>query len=167
MQYLDIPGITGESVSDVNPNWNQKIQMHNFHYGVQQKTTQAVGSGLVAAGASMTPITFTKQMDKSTPYLFFKLCSGEPIPTMTIRVSQAGSAGGVYEVETIVLQNVIVTGYSTSGSRGDGALPTEYISLAVGGVNETYDWQVNGMSKGKVSHGFNFQTGVGSAAGGI
>src|SRR5579862_9880957 len=106
MQYLDIPGITGESVSDVNPNWNQKIQISNFHYGVNQRAALKTGSGLISAGASMTPITFTKQMDKSTPFIFNKLCSGEPIPKLTFRVSQAGGAEGVYEVETIVCTNV-------------------------------------------------------------
>jgi len=167
MHYLDIPGIAGESVHDTQTNWNQKIQVSNFHYGVQQQASMATGSGLVAAGASLTPITFTKQMDKSTPFIFYKLCSGEPIALMTLRVSQAGGQEGVYEIETIVLNNVIVTGYSTSGARGEGALPTEYISMAVGAINETYDYRENGVSKGKVSHGFDFQKGVGSAAGGL
>jgi type VI secretion system Hcp family effector len=101
MQYLDIPGIPGESLHDTNQNWNNKIQINHFTYDISQRASLGTGSGLVASGASMSHLSFTKTMDKSTPMLWFKLCSGEPIPKVIFRKTQAGGVEGVYEIHTL------------------------------------------------------------------
>ena|SRR5579884_2450177 len=161
MLYLDIPGIPGESSHDANQNWNNKIQVSGWNYDVSQKATQSVGSGLVAGGASMSHVSFTKTMDKSTAPLWFKLCSGEPIPKVTFRVSQAGGQEGVYEIHTLECENVLVTHYSTSGQRGDGGMPTENWSISVAKVTEIYDDRVQGVKKSTITNGFDFAQGVG------
>lgn len=161
MQYLDIPGIPGESTHDQNPDWNNKIQISHFSYDVSQRANLGTGTGLVAAGASMSHITFSKTMDKSTPFLWSKLCSGEPIPKVTFRISQAGGQEGVYEIHTLECEQVLVTNYSTSGARGDGGMPSENWSFSVAKVNEIYDDRVQGVRKQKVNYGFDFAQGVG------
>src|ERR1035438_5252200 len=133
--YLDVVGILGESISPKVPNWNQKIDDNSMGYDVSQKTSLEAGSGLVSGGAIFGPMQITKVMDKSTPHLWAKLCKGEPIPTVTIRVSRPGAdplgaAGGLFEAENYILQNVVVTSYHTSGSPGPGGLPMESWSLA-------------------------------------
>jgi type VI secretion system secreted protein Hcp len=140
--YLDVVGIAGESLSPV-PNWKDKIDDNSMGYDVSQKTSLEAGSGLVASGAIFGPMQISKVMDKSTPLLWSKLCAGEPIHTVTIRVSRPGAnplgpAGGLFEAEKYILENVIVTSYHTSGSPGPGGLPMESWSLAFTAITEVY-----------------------------
>jgi type VI protein secretion system component Hcp len=140
--YLDVVGVAGESMSAV-PNWNQKIDDHSMGYDVSQKTSLDVGSGLAASGAIFGPMQISKVMDKSTPLLWSKLCAGEPITMVTIRVSRPGAnplgpAGGLFEAEKYILENVFVTSYHTSGSPGPGGLPVESWSLAFTAITELY-----------------------------
>ena len=103
--YLDVVGITGESINLKVPNWNQKIDDNTMGYDVSQKTSLEAGSGLIAGGAIFSPMQISKVMDRSTPYLWAKLCAGEPIATVTIRVSRTGGASGLYEAEKYILEN--------------------------------------------------------------
>jgi type VI secretion system Hcp family effector len=140
--FLDVLTVAGESQSPVG-NWNQKIDQQSMGYDVSQKTSLDAGSGLVASGAVFSPMQVTKVMDKSTPILWAKLCAGEPITTVTIRVSRPGAdphgaAGGLFEAENYIMQNVIVTSYHTSGSPGPGGLPLESWSLAFTAITENY-----------------------------
>jgi type VI secretion system secreted protein Hcp len=107
-------------------------------YDVSQKTSLEAGSGLIAGGAIFGPMQISKVMDKSTPLLWAKLCAGEPISTVTIRVSRSGGAAGPFEAEKYILENVIVTSYHTSGSPGPGGLPMESWSLAFTAITEVY-----------------------------
>src|ERR1035438_2108261 len=141
--YLDVVGILGESINPKVPNWNQKIDDNSMGYDVSQKTSLEAGSGLIASGAIFGPMQISKVMDKSTPLLFSKLCAGEPITMVTIRVSRPGAnplgpAGGLFEAEKYILENVMVTSYHTSGSPGPGGLPMESWSLAFTAITEVY-----------------------------
>jgi type VI protein secretion system component Hcp len=65
---------------------------------------------------------------------------------VTIRISRPGAAaltsgtaaGGLFEAESYILQNVIVTSYHTSGAPGPGGLPMESWSLAFTAITENY-----------------------------
>src|ERR1700730_9576277 len=112
-QLLDIPSIQGESTS-TNQTWNKKIQIDTFQYDVSQKASIQTGSGLVAGGASLSHISITKPMDISSPFLFFHLCSGQPIDQVTFRLTRAGGTEGVYEYLTVSCKDVLVSSYHTS-----------------------------------------------------
>lgn len=140
--YMDIAEIPGESRSP-NPDWKEKIELQSMGYDVQQRTSLEAGSGLIASGSVFGSMQLTKAMDKSTPLLFGKLAGGEPISTVTIRVSRPGGSGtgpqgGLFEAETYILNNVIVTAYHTSGEPGPGGLPLESWTLAFTAINEIY-----------------------------
>ena len=140
--YLDIQGIEGESQSPVT-NWNKKIDVASMGYDISQRTSQEAGSGLISSGAIFSALQISKVMDKSTPLLWGKLCGGEPIDSVILRVSRPGAnstgpAGGLFEAETYTLTNVIVTSYHTSGSPGPGGLPMESWSLAFTKMDEKY-----------------------------
>jgi type VI protein secretion system component Hcp len=140
--YLDVTSVGGESQSPVG-NWNTKIDEQSMGYDVSQKTSLEAGSGLVSSGAIFGPMQISKVMDKSSPILWAKLCAGEPIPSVTIRVSRPGAdplgpAGGLFEAENYIMQNVLVTAYHTSGAPGPGGLPMESWSLAFTAITENY-----------------------------
>ena len=140
--YLDVTSIEGESKSPV-PNWNKKIDNNSMGYDVSQRTSLEAGSGLISGGAIFGPMQISKVMDKSTPLLWAKLCGGEPIDLVVIRVSRPGAnaigpAGGLFEAENYSMKNVIVTSYHTSGTPGPGGLPMENWSLAFTAITENY-----------------------------
>jgi type VI secretion system Hcp family effector len=140
--YLDITGIPGESKSP-NANWNQKIEVLSAGYDLNQNASAQAGSGMIAAAVSFNPMHLTKAMDKSTPLLFGKLAGGEPIATVTLRVSRPGGSatgpqGGLFEAETYTMQNVIVTSYHTTGTPGPGGLPMESWTLAFTSMTENF-----------------------------
>lgn len=149
--YLDIPGIAGESQSP-NANWNNKIEIYDMSYHVSSPTTAQAGTGTVAAPSTFGDMSFTKQLDKSTPPLFGKVPTGDPIPVCYIRVSRpggstAGSSDGLFEAETYTLKNVYVKSYQTSGSPGPGGLPLENWTVAFTSINEVYQTVEAGTGK--------------------
>ena len=160
--YLDIPGIPGESAPNAsNPNWQNKIDVKNWSTSVTLDTSMEVGTGLVSSGSRAGHFHFTKTMDKSTPLLFANLCSGDIIPKITIRETQAGAQGGTFEGETYVLENVIVSHYTTSGSQGMGGMPEEHWSFAYTKRTDTYQTtDEQGNKAAAVTVGFDFAQGV-------
>jgi type VI secretion system secreted protein Hcp len=140
--YLDVqkPRIDGESQSP-NQDWNAKIEIQHMHYSISQDTSLQTGTGLVSSGAKVSHVDISKVMDKSTPMLWFYLCSGQPLDMMTIRVSRPGAAGpngGLFEAESYIMENVIVSSYSTSGSPGAGSMPSESWTFSFTKITEKY-----------------------------
>jgi type VI secretion system secreted protein Hcp len=141
-QYLDIPGIPGESQSP-NPNWNAKIELDTMSYGISQATTKKGSGGLLVSKAKFDNLHITKSMDKSTPALLGQLAGSKPIPLVTVRVSRAGANtggayAGLYEAESYALKNVRFVSYHTSGQPGVTGLPGESWTLSFSGITETY-----------------------------
>jgi type VI secretion system Hcp family effector len=146
MMLLDITGIAGESES-TNATWKGKIQLESMGYDVSQRTSNSTGTGLVSGGAMVGAMQISKQMDKSTPFLFLNLAQGQPIQVCYIRVIRSGQAtgssatspnGGLYEAETYTLSNAIISNYSTSGALGPGGLPLESWSISFSKIVENY-----------------------------
>ena len=140
--FLDITSIEGESRSQVAA-WDKKIDQQTMSYDVSQRTSLEVGSGLIAGGAVFAPMSIRKTMDKSTPLLWAKLCAGEPIDMVIIRISRPGATkqaitGGLFEAENYAMKNVIVTSYHTSGLPGLGGLPTEDWLFSFTSIVEQY-----------------------------
>lgn len=167
--FMDIPGIMGESDGaspggGTNQEWHQKIQIETMGYDISQRTTQSAGTGLASGGATVGSMHITKVMDKSTPFLFYHLCSAEPLQKVTIRVVQAGAKdqtyGGLYEAETYTMQNVIISSYHTSGALSPSGLPLESWSLAFVGISEQYRDLEQGTPKGAVMATFDFGKGT-------
>jgi type VI secretion system Hcp family effector len=137
--YLDVvnPKIEGESSSTVTSDWNKKILIESMDFSVSQQASKS-NTGLVASGSQVGPLSIRKQMDKSTPQLFYHLASGTPLDTVLVRVSRTGTTGGPFEAETYVLENALVSSYHTSGIPGTGGLPEETWSLSFTKITERY-----------------------------
>lgn len=158
--YLDIASIPGESQSP-NANWSNKIEIQHWTYDVSLDHSMEAGTGVVASGARVGYMSFTKQMDVSTPLLFAQLCAGKTLTDAYIRVSQPGPSGP-YEAETYHMQWVVVSHYSTSGMPGSGNMPQEHWQLAFIAITETYQDVKDGALAAATTNGFNFGTGTGS-----
>jgi len=90
LYLLGIKGIPGES-----------LNYEHRNIGFTQPGQLQTGAALAAGGVSVQDVTFTKYLDKSSPLILEKCCTGE----------------------------FVEEGYSTSGHPGDAGIPMETITI--------------------------------------
>src|SRR5262245_28742776 len=113
--FLKVDGISGESTDEKHKDW---IEILSFTHGMNQPSSAASGTGgRSGARVSMSDFSVTKVADKSSPHLAQACCDGRHIKEVKIECCLAGSDKHTYMVYT--MENVIVSGFQPSGSRGD------------------------------------------------
>lgn len=120
--FLKIEGVDGESTDAKHKG---QIEIDSFSWGVSNSGSMAAGGGGGAGKASFSDLHFTKTVDKSSPKLMEAVATGEHLRSVDLVVRKAG--GEQLEYYKIELQDVVISGYSTTGSSGEA--PTESISL--------------------------------------
>jgi type VI secretion system secreted protein Hcp len=108
---LEIEGIKGESTDAKHKDW---IEVLSFSWGASNSS--AAGSGGGAGKASFQDMHFTMKVDKASPKLMLACATGQPIPTVKFIVSRADAATGeTTDYYTVILSNVLVSSYKSSG----------------------------------------------------
>ncbi len=131
--YLALDGIKGSSTDD---KFKDQIELGSFQWGAGIGVGSPRGGDRTTSEPSVSEITGTKQVDKSSELLFKKLLMGETIAKGTISFVVA-SKGESVAYASLELTNVIVSGFSMS-SGGD--MISESLSL-----NFTkFDWMFTG-----------------------
>lgn len=120
--FLELDGVPGSSTDSA---FKDQIELSSFQWGAGIGVGSARGGDRTTSEPSVSEITATKQLDKASELLFKKLLKGDTMPKGTINFV-AASKGESVAYATLVLEDVIVSGYSQS-SGGD--FPTESISL--------------------------------------
>lgn len=118
--FLKIDGIDGESTDDKHKN---EIDIESWSWGVSPTSPSAAGRA--TSRPCVSPISFTKLLDKATPQLMVNAASGMVIPKATLTARKAGE--GQQEFLKIELANVLVSSYQAAGSSA-GA-PVEQFAL--------------------------------------
>lgn len=131
--FLELDGIKGSSTDD---KFKEMIELNSFQWGAGIGVGSPRGGDRTSSEPSVSEITGTKQVDKSSELLFKKLLMGETIKKGTVSFVVA-SKGESVAYASLELTDVIISGFSQS-SGGD--LITESISL-----NFTkFDWMFTG-----------------------
>ena len=122
--FLKIEGVEGESTDAKHKG---QIEIDSFSWGVSNSGSMAAGGGGGggAGKASFSDLHFTKTVDKSSPKLMEAVATGEHLRSVDLVVRKAG--GDQLEYYKVTLQDVLISGYSTTGSSGEA--PSESISL--------------------------------------
>ncbi|HXE55727.1 MAG TPA: type VI secretion system tube protein Hcp [Tepidisphaeraceae bacterium] len=111
------------------------IQLNSFQWGVGRGISSPTGgsSDREASAPSVSEITITKTMDKTSPLLLKEALVGQGVSEVDIflvdtarALGKAGTPGQPVTYAEYVLSNVMISGYSVS-SGGDR--PTESLSL--------------------------------------
>ncbi len=118
---LELDGIKGES-NDAKH--KETIEILSFSWGLSQTALRGGGGG--AGKASFSDLSFTKQLDKSSPVLFEKCCTGQHIKKATLFVRKAG--GEQEEYLKLTMSECLVSSYQIGGSDGGGT-PGDQFSL--------------------------------------
>ncbi|MFC0206668.1 Hcp family type VI secretion system effector [Novosphingobium soli] len=135
--FLKIDSVKGSSTDS---KFSEQIELQSFQWGAGLGVGSPRGGDRTTSEPSVSEITATKVLDKSSEGLFKALLKGDPIGKGTISFV-AASKGESVAFATLELEDIIVSGYSMSSGGQD--LPSESISL-----NFTkFDWSFTGRDK--------------------
>ena len=110
--FLKIDGIDGESTDDKHKG---EIAIESWSWGASSTTT---AGGARAGKACVSPMSFTKVVDKASPLLMANTVSGMVIPNAILIGRKAGKEQQEYL--KIELKNVLVSSYQAAGSNASG-----------------------------------------------
>jgi len=155
--FLKIDGIPGESHSDKH---KDEIDVLAWSWGVSQTGNMHAGGGGGAGRANIQDISFTKNLDKSSPKLFKACSEGAHIQKMVLSANKAG--GKQMEYLKITLTDCLVSSVSTGGSGGQESF-TENVTVNFSKVEMTYSQQdAKGAEAGKVAFSYDVKKNVAS-----
>ena len=154
--FIKIDGIEGESNDSKHKN---EIEVLSYSFGVSQAITGTVSSTGTFTGqrADLSPLSFTKQLDKSSPKLKVACASGEHVKSAVLTLCRAG--GDKQPYMEYKLTDVLVSGVRAGGaSHGEGGVPIEEVSLHYGKIEWKYTViGLDGKPAGNVSAGWNLK----------
>ena len=127
--FLKIDGVEGESTDSRHKG---EIEIESWSWGVTQSTSGAGGSR--AGKPCVSPMSFSKPVDKATPPLMANAVSGMVIPKAILIGRKAGK--DQQEYLKLELKNVMVTSYQTGGSNT--SLPVDQFSLNFASMTVEY-----------------------------
>ncbi|MEH3106679.1 MAG: type VI secretion system tube protein Hcp [Sphingomonas fennica] len=139
--YLKLDKCPGSSTDAA---FKDQIELNSFQWGAGLGVGSPRGGDRSTSEASVSEITGTKKLDKSSEHLFKNLLLGEVLPKGVISFT-AASKGTSFAYATLELEDVIVSGYSMS-SGGD--FPVESISLNFA----KFDWAFSGRDDKQVGN---------------
>ena len=153
--YLKFGSIKGSVTTKGHEEW---LNVQSFQFGVARGIATPVGNAKnrEASAPSLSEVTFTKEMDQSSPYLFNEGCVGKGLKAVFHFCRTAGNQLETYlEVE---LENALVSNYSVS-SGGDR--PSESISLNFTKILMKYiPWKEDHAKEAPHPAGYNLSEGV-------
>jgi type VI secretion system secreted protein Hcp len=155
---LKIKGVDGESQIEGKAGW---IDVMSYSLGASNPSSVGSGSGSGAGKVSISSLSIQKVMDKSTPILFLKCCTGKHFDEADLVVREAGDNPVEYLVHKF--KQVYIDSISW-GAAGGGGKPSESLSISFAEVKIDYYPQNADGSKGdKVPAGWNVQKNVAAA----
>jgi type VI secretion system secreted protein Hcp len=133
--HLKVGSIKGESAASKHMD---EIEILSWSWGASNPTT-IVGSGMSAGKVSMSDLSFTKRVDKSSPKLLELCVTGKHVDDATLYCSKQTGGKTPDDFLTLKLKEVYVSSFQASGSSGED-VGTESLSLTYGSIN--YDYKV-------------------------
>jgi type VI secretion system secreted protein Hcp len=130
--FLKLGTIKGESKDKTH---GGEIDILAWSWGASNSGTAHVGGGAGAGKVSVQDLSLTKYVDKASPDIFLNVCNGGHLDDATLIVRKAGTTP--LEYIKIVMEDVMITSYSTGGSGGEDRL-TENVTLNFAKVKVGY-----------------------------
>ncbi len=134
--HLKLDGIQGESQ---HAKHKDEIDILSWSWGASNPVT-IVGAGMSAGKVSMSDLTISKRVDKSSPKLLALNVTGKHVANAVLTASKSTGAKTPEDFLTIKLEEVYVASYQIGGSHGED-VGSESLSLAYGKINYDYKEQ--------------------------
>lgn len=142
--FLKLDKIKGESV---DARHEGAIDVSQWSWGMSQSGTTHQGPGGGSSKVSVQDITLTKYVDMATHELLKACATGTAISGGELIVRKAGGAAPL-EYFKIKLTDIIVSSYSTGGSKDGLERIMETVTLNFAKYEVTYVSQKNDGSRG-------------------
>jgi type VI secretion system secreted protein Hcp len=133
--HLKFGSIKGESAATKH---KEEIELLSWSWGASNPTT-IVGTGMSAGKVSMSDLSFTKRVDKSSPKLLELCVTGKHVDEVTLSCSKQTGGKTPEDFLIIKLKEVYVSSHQCGGSAGED-VGTESLSITYGSIN--YDYKV-------------------------
>ena len=133
--HLDIKEAPGESASTKHKG---QIELLSWSWGASNPTT-IVGEGMSAGKVSMSDLSFTKRVDKSSPKLLALCVTGDHAKEATLYCSKQTGQKTPEDFLVIKLTEVYISSFQCGGSSGED-VGTESLSVTYATID--YDYKV-------------------------
>ncbi len=138
-QILEIEGVDGESLLT---NFEGKIQVDSYSFGVSCPSSIGSNKGGGVAKANFSDLSVSKSVDTSSGALFKACASSKHFDKATLHLLKGGGDDPV-EYLKYELGDVMVTSYQVADGSGGSDLPRESMSLAFNTIQITYTPQAD------------------------
>ena len=162
--FMKISDLPGESTDKKHPKW---VEVESFSHSVDLETSDIDnidGSilSLSTGRAVHGEFVVEKSIDRTSPKLASYCANGNEIRSVTIEMCHAVDQKKTFG--KIELEDVVVSKYEISHSRGGSSKPGEVISFAYTKITWTYYEESNtlGVPMGEVSEMYDRSEGHGS-----
>jgi len=140
--YLKIEGCPGEATATGHVG---EIEILSWSFGSSNPSTVGPGSeGSGAGRVTISSFNFMKKVDKSSPDMWMKCCTGQHYNSALVTMTKA-TGGTTGETQkpflTFTMNEVFVDSIQWSGSTGGDDMPTESVSYSFGKVKCMYQKQ--------------------------
>lgn len=136
--YMKMDKIQGDVTAKGHEKW---IEIYDLNFSVKRHINTEPGRIADREGTrpSISEITITKKIDRSSPLIFSESCVGKATPSVQIDICQTDDSLNPYT--QLTLNNVIVSGYELSSLQQEQAIqqnPMERISLSFDKIELKY-----------------------------
>jgi type VI secretion system secreted protein Hcp len=146
--YLKIDGIDGESDAK---GVEKQIDIESWSWS-ESNGAALSGGGMGAGKVSLSDCSFGMRCCAATPKLMLACATGEHIKSAVLTCRKAGK--DQQDFMKITFSDIIVSSYSTGGSKGD-VVPVDHFSIAFSVIEFEYKPQKpDGTLGGAVKAGF-------------
>lgn len=138
--YLKVAGVEGESNTEGYEKW---FQITSFSFGVSIQASYGAGKEGGATGQpSISDLSITKIVDKSSPTLFKMCAAGDHFAKVELHVRKASLTYFKVELEPAIISSI------QHGGSGGGDLLYESISFNCQQIKTIYQGQADKGAKG-------------------
>jgi len=123
LYFLKLAGVEGESKS---PRHLGEIELATFTWGLKNSVPNGSGGG--PGKASISDLTFTKKVDKTSAPLWVASTTGQNLGEGILTIEDLTEMGSLIRSIMFKLTSILVTSFSTD-KRGVPVTPTDIISL--------------------------------------
>jgi type VI secretion system secreted protein Hcp len=153
--FLKLTDIKGESLDDKH---KDEIEIQSFAWGLAQTGTTGGGGGGSTGVTSFEDFSFTADISKASPLLFFACASGQHLQEGILTVRRAGQEQQEYY--KVTLSDVVVSRYD-QGASTEGDLPMDEFALNYAKIEVEYRAQkADGSLDDPIKRGWDRQKNV-------
>jgi type VI secretion system secreted protein Hcp len=151
--FLKIEGVEGEARDEKHKG---EIDVKSFSWGATQSGSMHQGGGGGSGKVSVQDLHITKPLDKSSPELALRCCTGKHFPTAELVVRKAGDEP--LEYYKIKMADVLISSYNI-GATGDSERLYDTMTLNFSKIDIEYKQQSSsGGSEADATMKFNIAT---------